>query len=130
MLLGDYVVHGVVGGIETAPEEFAHILGGLSAPLGVYGVLGNHDWWLDGPRVSNALQSAGKPAILGVSADITEREQLHGELMRSRHAVIFGLAKLAESRDDDTGRHLERICRFTEILGGQLAGHHPDLGEE
>ena len=25
----------------------------------MFGVLGNHDWWLDGPRVSAALASAG-----------------------------------------------------------------------
>ncbi len=31
--------------------------------------------------------------------------------MRTRDAVIFGLAKLAESRDPETGYHLERIAR-------------------
>ena len=30
-------------------------------------------------------------------------------LLRTRNAVIYGLAKLAESRDRDTGEHLERI---------------------
>jgi len=45
------------------------------------------------------------------------REQLHErELGRTRNAVIFGLAKLAESRDPDTGLHLERITQFAKRL--------------
>src|SRR5207245_11521489 len=27
--------------------------------MGVYAVLGNHDWWLDAPRVRTALESVG-----------------------------------------------------------------------
>ena len=41
-------------------------------------------------------------------------------LMRTRDAVIFGLAKLAESRDDDTGSHLERVGRYVELLAGEF----------
>ncbi|HEX4129009.1 MAG TPA: HD domain-containing phosphohydrolase [Pirellulales bacterium] len=35
------------------------------------------------------------------------------DLARTQNAVIFGLAKLAESRDPATGRHLERIAHFS-----------------
>jgi putative two-component system response regulator len=48
-------------------------------------------------------------------------EERTGDVLRSRDAVIFGLAKLAESRDDETGQHLERICAYVEILVKQLA---------
>ncbi|WP_200761242.1 HD-GYP domain-containing protein [Poriferisphaera corsica] len=41
-------------------------------------------------------------------------------LIRSRDAVIFGLAKLAESRDDETGQHLERICSYVKVLASDL----------
>ncbi|HVQ26624.1 MAG TPA: metallophosphoesterase, partial [Planctomycetota bacterium] len=34
-------------------------LAGLHAPRGVYAVLGNHDWWFDGPGVEDALEAAG-----------------------------------------------------------------------
>ena len=57
VLLGDYVIHGIVGGRFVEPEETAAILGGLRAPGGVIAVLGNHDWWLDGERVRRALLS-------------------------------------------------------------------------
>ncbi len=36
-------------------------------------------------------------------------------------ATIFSLAKLAQSRDDDTGKHLERVQEYCFILSVQLA---------
>ena len=56
LLAGDYVIHGVAGGRFVPPESAARVLARLRAPGGVYAVLGNHDWWLDGPRVSTALE--------------------------------------------------------------------------
>lgn len=41
-------------------------------------------------------------------------------LRRTRDAIIYGLAKLAESRDTDTGDHLDRIRLYVTILGAQL----------
>jgi HD-GYP domain-containing protein (c-di-GMP phosphodiesterase class II) len=43
-----------------------------------------------------------------------------GQALKTRHALIFGLAKLADYRDTDTGRHLERISRYCEILAREL----------
>ena len=42
-------------------------------------------------------------------------------LMNTRNAVIFGLAKLAESRDSDTGEHLERIRLYVVELAKQIS---------
>lgn len=44
-------------------------------------------------------------------------------LVRTRDAVIFGLAKLAESRDPDTGDHLERISVYCTTLASALRRH-------
>jgi uncharacterized protein len=55
LMAGDYVIQGVVGGEFVAPEDAAKVLARLKAPLGVFAVLGNHDWWLDAPRVRDAL---------------------------------------------------------------------------
>ncbi len=51
------------------------------------------------------------------------------QLLKSREGVIFGMAKLTEARDDDTGKHLERICRFVDILARELSKNHPELDE-
>lgn len=55
LLLGDYVIHGVLGGKFIGPEKTAPILSKLRAPLGVFAILGNHDWWLDANRVAKAI---------------------------------------------------------------------------
>lgn len=48
-------------------------------------------------------------------------------LARSREGAIFGLAKLAESRDGETGEHLERISAYVELLAHELRRRHPEL---
>src|SRR3954471_6368399 len=70
VLLGDYVAghRHVTRRIPAA--EWAAVLAGLQAPLGVHAILGNHDWWDDkaaqrdgrGPTIARrALEAAGIP---------------------------------------------------------------------
>jgi putative two-component system response regulator len=42
--------------------------------------------------------------------------------LETRELAIFALAKLAESRDPDTGTHLERVRTYTHLLALELAG--------
>ena len=42
------------------------------------------------------------------------------ELAATRDAAVYTLAKVCESRDVDTGRHLERICAYSLILAREL----------
>jgi putative two-component system response regulator len=42
------------------------------------------------------------------------------DLLRTRNAVIFGLASLAESRDQETGQHLERIALYSTRLAAAM----------
>jgi putative two-component system response regulator len=55
---------------------------------------------------------------------VEERSQ---ELLRSRDSIIFAMAKMTEARDDDTGKHLERICKYTEVLAKELAKTDPSI---
>jgi putative two-component system response regulator len=43
------------------------------------------------------------------------------ELRESQMAIIFALAKLAQSRDDDTGKHLDRVQAFCQTLADLLS---------
>lgn len=45
--------------------------------------------------------------------------------MQSRDLTIFALAKLAESRDTETGAHLERIREYCRLLGAELGRTGP-----
>jgi len=42
------------------------------------------------------------------------------EIQSAQMTTIFALAKLAEYRDDDTGRHLERVAAYCRILAGDM----------
>lgn len=58
LLPGDFLAGS--GDNEPFPiEAMAEVLGRLKAPQGVYAVLGNHDWWHDGERITRALSAQG-----------------------------------------------------------------------
>jgi putative two-component system response regulator len=44
--------------------------------------------------------------------------------LESRDLTIFALAKLAESRDPDTGAHLERIREYCRVMAEELVRSH------
>ncbi|CAG1002435.1 putative cyclic di-GMP phosphodiesterase [Phycisphaerales bacterium] len=57
-------------------------------------------------------------------------EELQRRVKRSlaiRNGLIFGLAKLADYRDTDTGKHLERICKYSEMLADALRGEFSEI---
>lgn len=64
VLLGDYVAAMPKFRTGIVPvADWAGALGKLRAPLGVYSVLGNHDWWTDNWAVRAGLQQAGLPVL-------------------------------------------------------------------
>ena len=58
VICGDYISGGR-SHHEMDPEVFAPFLKDFRAPLGVYSVLGNHDWWFNGEQVRSALEANG-----------------------------------------------------------------------
>jgi hypothetical protein len=59
LLLGDYMdAHPLWGG-RIPPQEIARRLAALRAPLGVFAVLGNHDWKQTGDAMWRALEDSG-----------------------------------------------------------------------
>ncbi|QDS98925.1 HD-GYP domain-containing protein [Adhaeretor mobilis] len=71
-------------------------------------------------RYENSLAEANS----SLEREVDERTQ---SLLKTRNAVIFGLAKLAESRDKDTGAHLERISSYVTVLATELASNNRDI---
>jgi uncharacterized protein len=68
LLLGDYMAHHPFVIRQIPAPDWARVLAGLKAPLGVHAILGNHDWWDDteaqkvghGPiRAQRALEAVG-----------------------------------------------------------------------
>jgi predicted MPP superfamily phosphohydrolase len=117
LLAGDYVIHGVVGGRFTPPEDAAGRLARLAAPLGVYAVLGNHDWWLGPARVRHALESVGIPVLEDAS---TPLERGHCRFW------LVGLSDFWEG-----ARDLEKALRGVPESAPVVAfTHNPDIFPE
>jgi uncharacterized protein len=82
VLLGDYVcTHRLVSG-SVPPGAWSEQLARLEAPLGVYAILGNHDWWSaaiptkppDNSRsVRRAIAEAGVPLLENQSVRLSQR---------------------------------------------------------
>ncbi|MBX7246888.1 MAG: response regulator [Candidatus Sumerlaeaceae bacterium] len=52
------------------------------------------------------------------------------ELLRTQDALVRGLCRLTESRDRDTGAHLDRMSRYAQILARRIAAEHPELPKD
>ena len=117
VILGDFLIRGVIGGSFVNPEPIADELAGLQAPLGVVAVLGNHDWWYDGNRVRHAIESRGIQVLENESIRLTH----HG-----RSFWLCGLADLW-TRGDALAPTLAKIVDGEPVL---VLMHNPDLFPE
>jgi predicted MPP superfamily phosphohydrolase len=81
VMLGDYVAGHRHVTRRIPAGEWAPVLAGLKAPLGVHAILGNHDYWDDktvqrdgqGPTISQrALEAAGIPVYENEAARLTK----------------------------------------------------------
>jgi response regulator RpfG family c-di-GMP phosphodiesterase len=65
---------------------------------------------------------------LASSTAVAAHNELHRrERDEAQHATIFALARLAERRDNETGKHLERVAAYCELAAEALRedGKHP-----
>jgi len=73
VLLGDYMSPNSWHSHRVEPEVTAAALKGLKAPLGVYSILGNHDWWYNGNKVQRALEANGIAVLENDVAEVKWR---------------------------------------------------------
>ena len=92
-LVGDYADPSFPLGEPIGPERVAELLGDLSAPLGVFAVLGNHDWYHYGGRPADALRRQGIEVLENDAVAVEHR----GSVL-----WVAGLADMRERRADVT----------------------------
>ena len=56
-------------------------------------------------------------------------QQRTKEVIATRDVAVFALAKLADSRDQETGAHLDRMRKYSWILADQLSRQGPYVGQ-
>ncbi len=119
VLLGDFVIGGpsrrggVRGGGFVEPEPIAQELKLLHAPMGVFAVLGNHDWWYDGERIGRALKDAGIPV-------------LENKAVRAGPIWLGGIADFW-TREPDVAGTLAQVTTDDPVV---LITHNPDIFPE
>jgi predicted MPP superfamily phosphohydrolase len=113
LLPGDFVIRTVLGGHVVDAEPIAAELHNLRAPLGVFAVLGNHDWWYDGPRVNAALRGAGIAVLEDTAVALRAKAPLW----------LAGVSDMWEA-PHDIARAVRAVPPGVTLL---LFTHNPDL---
>lgn len=114
VLLGDYMSPNSWHSHRVEPEVTAAALKSLKAPLGVYSVLGNHDWWYNGERVRRAFEQDG---IRVLDDEVTEIKW---------HEKSFWLVGLADlwTRPQHIEETIAKIPPGSTIIA---LTHNPDI---
>ena len=131
-LLGDYLISKVLFGRFVDPKSVAFAFGGIEAPLGVFSVLGNHDWWEGGSQLERGLQQAGitvlenelrtiewdqnRLSVLGIADDISRKPNIRQILDRQAKTEHFTILMT-----HDPGVLLD--LSTSDQFGLMLAGH-------
>ena len=131
LMLGDYPAGPSVTSRKIPLPDFARVVAGLRAPLGVYSILGNHDWWddkaaqarRDGPvEAQRALETVGIPVM--------ENEALR----LVKDGKPFWIAGVGDQipflHDDDGGGRDDlpgTLAKVTDSAPVLLMIHEPDL---
>jgi hypothetical protein len=136
LLLGDYVAgHRIVTGYVPM-NEWAALLAGLHAPLGVHAILGNHEWWSD-KAVQKSWQGspASRRAIEAVGIPVYD----NAVVRLAKKGSAFWLAGLGDqlaflpSRRAHPGRKYGvddldgTLAKVTDDAPVILLAHEPDI---
>jgi response regulator RpfG family c-di-GMP phosphodiesterase len=76
--------------------------------------------FLASKRYRDTLEQANAELAREVSKQVSSG-------LAKRNALIFGLAKLADYRDTDTGAHLERIGLYARVLADSMRPNHEEI---
>jgi predicted MPP superfamily phosphohydrolase len=114
VLLGDYVSPNSWHSHRVEPEVTAAAMKNLHAPLGVYAVLGNHDWWYNGAKVRRAFEANGIPVL---DDEVTEIKW---------HDKSFWLAGLADfwTRPQHVTATIAKVPAGVPVIA---LTHNPDV---
>ena len=114
VILGDYMSGDGMVKRRVEPRVFAPILKDLRAPLGVYSVLGNHDWWDDGKKLRQELEQNGIKILENETAQVNAR---------NRSLWLVGLSDLW-TRPQRINETVEKVPQGEPLIA---LAHNPDI---
>ena len=104
--------------VATADRLFVFVLTVSLAILTLSGAV----FFMVSKRYTDSLEDANE----NLEREI-ERQLVSG--LARRDAMIYGLARLADYRDTDTGEHLDRIGHFATLLARQVRPSHDQIDD-
>jgi predicted MPP superfamily phosphohydrolase len=123
VVLGDYfATHRFVTEV-VPPAAWAGELARLTAPLGVYAILGNHDWWYGLGPTRQALATIGMP-LLENDAVLIGREGERFWLAGLGDQLAHWLGPNRFRGEDDLPGTLARVNTDDPVI---LLAHEPDI---
>lgn len=102
-------------------DRFLHFFGDLKGRLGVFCVLGNHEYWIDGPAIAARLEEAGWPVLENRSWKIP---------VGDHHLTLVGISDPASRGEKGGGPDPEKAFLGVSRTGGNaviVLAHHPIL---
>lgn len=117
---------------KIAVADTGRVLGGLRAPLGVFGVLGNHDWWDD----PDAQKRGAGPVLAGLAMEANGITVLENRAVKiGAGARAFWLAGLGDQLALLQGKHGIKgvddlpgtLTQITDDAPVILLAHEPDI---
>jgi predicted MPP superfamily phosphohydrolase len=136
VLLGDYAAGTRLVSDWVDASEWASALSGLKAPLGVWSILGNHDWWEDlSAQKAGRGPTIARTALEGVGIKVMENDAVRLE----KDGHNFWLAGLADQLAlrpgqawgrtsfkglDDLDGTLAKVSDHSPVI---LLAHEPDI---
>jgi len=123
VLLGDFEAWYPIPFVPVARPLWSAELARLEAPLGVWAILGNHDWWHDPSAVRAALVAAQIPVLENdavLLGDAGQRFWLAGIGDQEAHRLGSGKFR----GEDDLPGTLAQIQSDDPVL---LLAHEPDI---
>lgn len=108
---------------QVTPETVCSTCPGISSPLSVpernIGVLCISDRQ-DG-KAYTLLEQEYVHLICNIAASAIHERLTRRARDDARHTIVVALAQLAEHRDSDTGKHLDRVSKFCVLLARKLS---------
>lgn len=117
LIAGDLLVGHEPGATFVPPDDAAAMLKGWSAPLGVWAVLGNHDWWVDGEGTTRALEANGVRVLENQAVPLDAR---------GGRVWLAGLADVW-TRKTDAAKALAQVTDEAPVIAFT---HNPDVFPE
>lgn len=122
VLTGDYI-HDRMRDIGRAASLVAPLV--QAARIGAVGVLGNHDWWGNGPAVRIAMREVGVEMIDNTRVWLGEDRRLHRESPDGASLALVGLGDLSEDMVD----HAAAFGGLDPQTPRLVLAHQPDTAE-